>query len=79
MTKPLLLLVLLLGGCAKHGVMIETDKNFNGDLTVGWGPTAVISGKVVGEMRLCIPSKSAVKDAPDDNWCRSWMDRSPAP
>lgn len=71
--------LLVFGGCAKHGMMVETGKDYKGRISVGWGPMTVIDADVAGEYRLCIPSKSAVKDDPTDNWCTKFMQKGATP
>ena len=75
----LALLALAFSGCAKHGMMVETGKDYKGRISVGWGPMTVIDADVAGEYRLCIPSKSAVKDDPTDNWCTKFMQKGATP
>lgn len=65
--------VLFFTGCAKHGYLIETDKDFKGNISIGWGPMTVIDADVAGGFRACIPSKAATKDDPTDNWCTKFM------
>lgn len=48
----LAVLYLVLTGCSSSLVM-KTDKDFNGDIQIGYGPSTVISGKAVGGMTLC--------------------------
>lgn len=71
----MLMMVVLLSGCAQHGLMLQTDKEFKGELSVGWGPTAVIDGNMAGGMKVCVPSEEALKEDGQNNWCRSWMDK----
>ncbi len=79
MTYGWLLILVLLSGCAKHGYMIETDPDFKGEITIGWGPTSIINADAKGGMRMCVPSKTALKEEQEagDNWCRSWMEKKP--
>lgn len=70
------MLVLVAAGCAQHGLMLETNEDFKGTLAVGWGPTAIIDGNVAGGMRVCVPSKEALKEDGQNNWCRSWIEQT---
>lgn len=81
MTQTLgaIVLALLLGGCAKHGMYIETGKDYKGRITAGWGPMTVLDADVAGSLKACIPSKSAVKGDASDNWCRSWLEKESQP
>lgn len=76
LVRVLAVLVLVLSGCAQHGLMLQTDKEFKGELAIGWGPTSVIDGNVAGSMRVCVPSKEALKEDGQNNWCRSWMEQT---
>ena len=62
--------VVALSGCAaKHGYYLETDKEFKGNIAIGWGPTSVIDAEMMGGFWLCIPSKTAMKSDDDAQWC----------
>jgi hypothetical protein len=65
----LLCVFLVLPACAKHGVFIQTEDEFNSDLELGWGPSSVLSGKIIGGMTMCIPSKTAMKSNDEAKWC----------
>lgn len=69
--KYLLLCFLFLLGCSNNSVLIKTDKNFNSDLNVGWGPTSVISGKIVGSMKYCRVGEDMDKELLAI--CKAWM------
>lgn len=80
MYRPIGLLALLvfvlpaMTGCAKHGVMIMTDKEYKGHVSIGWGPMAILDMEVMGGTKICIPSKTALANEDQaNNWCRSWM------
>lgn len=49
---PIILLCLAVSGCSSS-LVLKTDKDFNGDIQIGYGPSTVISGKAVGGMTLC--------------------------
>jgi len=67
--------LLFLVGCAKHGVYMETGKDYKGNFSAGWGPMSIIEQDAAGSIKLCIPSKEALELDPKDNWCRQWMER----
>lgn len=71
--------VLFLAGCAKHGLMVETGKDYKGTITIGWGPMTVFDADVNGEFRACIPSKEGMDGTNViSNWCSDWLkSRSP--
>lgn len=69
--------VLLLAGCAKHGFMVEIGQGGRIENEAGYGPTSIFTGRIEGPAKMCVPSKSAAKGSPDENWCRSWMDKAP--
>lgn len=61
-----LIVLVVLSGCAKHGMAIHTGKDFKG--TIG-----VIDADIVGELAICIPSESALNNEMNENWCQQWM------
>jgi hypothetical protein len=71
----MLLLVVALSGCAKHGVMIQTDKEYKGHVSIGWGAMSIVDMDVMGATKICVPSKTALENEDQaNNWCRSWME-----
>ncbi|MDR4483839.1 MAG: hypothetical protein R3B95_11605 [Nitrospirales bacterium] len=72
----MIILILVSTGCAQHGLMLETDDDFKGELGIGWGPTAIVDGNIAGGMRVCVPSKKALEEDGQNNWCRSWMEQA---
>lgn len=74
-TVMLMTCLLLLSACAKHGMYIETGKDYKGRISAGWGPMTVLDADVAGTFKACIPSKDAVKADASDNWCRSLMEK----
>lgn len=64
---PLIILPLLLMGCGKNGMYIETGPDYKGRMTAGWGPMTVLDADIAGPTVICIPAKKAVET--NDNWC----------